>query len=82
MMDIDKVVDKLLNEESVVGKKVTFNADSFQVPFDIPDEKEHLYKGTVVKEKSDHIMVKLTSPSFAAGKVIKVPWSEDTLEVY
>jgi len=87
MKSIDQIVDKLLDEKHEdVGEKVEFDADSFQMPFDVPDEEEHLYKGVITAQRgygpAGILTVKLTSPSFAAGKVIKVPWSEDTLEVY
>jgi hypothetical protein len=84
---IDQIVDQLLDEkhETDVGEKVKFSADSFQMPFDVPDEKEHVYKGVITAQRGygpeGALTVKLTSPSFASGKIMKVSRGEETLEI-
>lgn len=75
------IARSLCGKNEDIGKKVTFSADSFMMPFDVPDEREHRYAGKVVSVRGNMLTVKLSAPGFASGQTMRIPYDEPTLEI-
>ena len=66
-----------MKKHFLMGKRFRFSADDFQMPFDPPENRNPnvsgwQYRGEVVKVSKKYVGVKLLSPKFAVGKLIRM----------
>ena len=58
-----------------VGDKIEFNADSFQIPYDVDFEGSKRIRGVVTRVDDKFWHIRVRSPASISGKRLKVPRS-------